>query len=338
LAAEEVGVLMIAIIIVNYGRATDTIECLDSLLNVTEPAFEVFLADNGSGFEDVEILQKYCAQHEKYRLHFISYPENHGFAGAHNRLLKPLLQEGRFEYILLLNNDTVVEPEFLVAMLRVIDCSRQIEMVAARMLRYDDPTQVDSLGITFYKSGLASNRKSLDDPLLGPTGGCALYSLDLLRQIHQQAGEIFDEQFFCYAEDTDLAWRAFWLGYVAGYAQDAIVYHKGSVSSGGPNSDFVLYYGIRNSLFVLAKDVPLAWIILNIGWIFLMHLAIPLRHVVRGKSRVIWQLYRDFFKSMPLMLRKRSQMRAHRLRSGFDVWKLTSRSFYEAGYVKKRTT
>ena len=96
----------------------------------------------------------------------------------------------------------------------------------------------------------------------------------------------------------------------------------------------MLYHGIRNSLFVLAKDVPLAWIILNIGWIFLMHLAIPLRHIARGKSRVIWQLYRDFFKGMPLMLHKRSQLRTHRSRSDFDVWKLTSRSFYEAGYVK----
>jgi GT2 family glycosyltransferase len=84
--------------------------------------------------------------------------------------------------------------------------------------------------------------------LLGPSGNCALYTANLLRQVYSASGEYFDEQFFCYAEDTDLAWRAVLLGYQAAYAADARVYHKVSIASGGPGSDFVLYHGIRNSL------------------------------------------------------------------------------------------
>lgn len=84
--------------------------------------------------------------------------------------------------------------------------------------------------------------------MLGPSGNCALYTANLLRQVYSASGEYFDEQFFCYAEDTDLAWRAVLLGYQAAYAADARVYHKVSIASGGPGSDFVLYHGIRNSL------------------------------------------------------------------------------------------
>ena len=93
---------------------------------------------------------------------------------------------------------------------------------------------------------------------------------ELLRAIHQATGEYFDEHFFCYAEDTDLAWRAVLLGYRAAYAEDALVYHKGSISSGGPNSDFVLYHGIRNSLFVLVKDIPARFLLGNLFWMVVL--------------------------------------------------------------------
>jgi GT2 family glycosyltransferase len=87
-----------------------------------------------------------------------------------------------------------------------------------------------------------------DEVLLGPTGGCALLRRRLLEDLRAMHGAWFDEQFFCYAEDTDLVIRARWLGYRAAYAADAIVQHEGSLSSGGPDNDFVLYHGIRNSL------------------------------------------------------------------------------------------
>lgn len=325
---------MIAVLIVNYRRAVDTIECLESLWKVMEPRFHVFLADNGSGSDDVTTLHDYSIHHAE-QLTFVTYPENYGFTGAHNRLLQPLLSDKQFSYVLLLNNDTVVMPEFLVAMLHQVDCSQHIEMIAARLLKYDDPTQIDSLGITFYKSGLASNRKSLNDPLLGPTGGCALYTMNLLRQLQQQTGELFDERFFCYAEDTDLAWRAVLLGYRAAYAEDALIYHKGSVASGGPNSDFVLYHGIRNSLFVLVKDVPAYLIWPNLGWILLLHMAIVLRYLAKRKFPVVWRLYRDFFRGISLMWRKRRNLHVQPLKSDAELRRLMSGSFYEAGYVQQ---
>ncbi len=326
---------MVAILIVNFRRALDTLECLDSLLQVSDPPFHIFLADNGSGNDDVALLSNYA---DRYRelISLTLFPKNLGFTGAHNRLFEQLVSdEGGFKFILLLNNDTVVEPDFLVRMLEQIDRTRRIEMVAARMMRYDDRTRVDNLGITFYKCGLASNRKSADDPLLGPCGGCALYTVELLRQIHQATDEYFDENFFCYAEDTDLAWRAVLLGYRAAYAENALIYHKGSVASGGPNSNFVLYHGIRNSLFVLVKCVPSHLIWPNFGWILLAHMAILLRHALKGKIRIIYCLYRDFLKGAPTMWRKRRRLQKQRLAPEPGIDLLINRDFYEPGYIRR---
>lgn len=322
----------IAILIVNFRRAVDTIECLDSLLQMSKPSFDIFLADNGSGDTDAIQLLNY-ANHYPHQIHFTSFPENYGFTGAHNRLLEQIIPSGRYEFILLLNNDTVVDPQFLTRMLVRINREQHIEMVAARMMKYDDRTCVDNLGITFYKCGLASNRKSSDDPLLGPCGGCALYTTELLRQVHYATGEYFDDQFFCYAEDTDLAWRAVLLGYRAAYADNALVYHKGSVASGGPNSDFVLYHGIRNSLFVLVKNVPAYLLLRNMGWMIVLHSAILLRYAVKGKLLIVFRLYHDFINQISIMYQKRRCLQKKISINSITINRFISSSFYERGYT-----
>ncbi|CDH46428.1 glycosyltransferase family 2 protein [Candidatus Contendibacter odensensis] len=322
----------IAVIVINYRRAADTVECLDSLLRVATPAFDIFLVDNGSSAADVAQLHDYVACHPE-RIAFTAFPENYGFTGAHNRLFEQLIPNGRYEFFLLLNNDAVVEPDFLERMLAQIDRMQRVEMVAARVMKYSDRAQIDNLGITFYKCGLASNRKSPDDPLLGPSGNCALYTADLLRQVHHTSGEYFDEQFFCYAEDTDLAWRAVLLGYRAAYAEDARIYHKGSVSSGGPNSDFVLYHGIRNSLFTLIKDVPTRFLLRNLFWMLVLHIAILLRYTIKGKLSVVFRLYRDFLRGIPAMRRKRQPIQQQRQIPPCEIERRISRLFYERGYA-----
>ena len=322
----------IAVIVINYRRAADTVECLDSLLRVAAPAFDIFLVDNGSGAAEVARLRDYVADHPE-RIHFTAHAENYGFTGAHNQLFAEWVPSGRYELFLLLNNDAVVEPDFLDRMLAQIDRGQRVEMVAARVMKYADREQVDNLGITFYKCGLASNRKSPDDPLLGPSGNCALYTADLLQAVRQTSGEYFDEDFFCYAEDTDLAWRAALLGYQAAYAEDARVYHKGSISSGGPNSDFVLYHGIRNSLFTLVKDVPTRFLLRNLFWMLVLHIAILLRYTIKGKLGVVFRLYRDFLRGVPAMRRKRRPIQQQRRIPPREVARRISRLFYERGYA-----
>ena len=327
---------MIAIIIVNFCRAIDTIECLNSLIRIKNPRFHIFLADNGSTDDDVFKLENYTKKYQNL-ISLVLFKKNYGFTGAHNRIFDHLINgEENYKFILLLNNDTVVEADFLENMLECINTEQRIEMVAARMMRYDDRTKVDSLGITFYKCGLASNRKSVADPLLGPCGGCALYTTELLRQVHKATGEYFDENFFCYAEDTDLAWRAVLLGYQCAYADHALVYHKGSITSGGTNSDFVLYYGIRNSLFTLVKNVPFSLVFRSLIWILVLHFAILLSYSLQGRPGLIFRLYRDFLYSSPTMYRKRQLIQKKRHIPINHVIKKVSHKFYEHGYTLQK--
>jgi len=327
------SLITLAVLVVNFRRAVDTVECLDSLLRIQEPRFDIFLVDNGSGEEDAALLNEYAARYPEW-ITFFADSQNRGFTGAHNRLFADILPKRSYEYLLLLNNDTSVEPDFLMQMLKRIDRSQRIEMVAARMMKYDNRTCIDNLGITFYKCGLASNRKSIEDPLLGPCGGCALYTADLLQHIYQATGEYFDDQFFCYAEDTDLAWRSVLLGYRAAYAGDAVVYHKGSIASGGPNSDFVLYHGIRNSLFVLIKDVPLYFLLKNLGWIILLHSAIFLRYMIKGKLMIVLNLYKDFIMGISRMRKKRQLLHQKKLTKIKEINQLVSKNFYDHQYLK----
>jgi GT2 family glycosyltransferase len=324
---------MIAIAIVNYKTADATIACLDSLL--TEPMDEtcIFLLDNASGTEECARLHTYSNLHG-VSLRFFASDINLGFAGGANRLLTEILCDSAIDSVLLLNSDTRGTPGFIPKMKRLVDENNHVDMIAARMLD-EKNHDVDSLGITLFRSTLASNRKRENEILLGPSGGCALLTRRLLEDIHAMHGEWFDERFFCYAEDTDLAVRARWLGYSAAYADDAVVYHAGSLSSGGPDNDFVLYHGIRNSIWWLVKSAPIGWFLRSLPWFVALHAAIWIRHLRRGKARVLWHLYRDAVRGIPAMRTKRAIIRKSRRvpASAFANW--VEPHFYQRDYVRR---
>jgi GT2 family glycosyltransferase len=324
---------MLAILIINFRTAAATQACLDSLLPQAASDARTFLLDNGSGSTDVSVLTAYAQEHSQ-SVYFYPHPENLGFAAGMNRLLDQALSDPDVQQVLLLNSDTLLAPDFIPAMQAQLDAAARIDMVAARMLNPENG-DVDSLGITVYRSTLASNRKRADEILLGPSGGCALFTRRLLEDLKSSHGEWFDEDFFCYAEDTDLVLRARWLGYRAAYAPDALAYHAGSLSSGGPGNDFVLYHGIRNSLWWLVKDAPGGWLLRSLPRFILLHCGICLRHLRRGRGRVLWRLYRDAIRGLPAMRRKRRLIRSsRRLPAGaFAHW--VEPHFYERGYVRQ---
>jgi GT2 family glycosyltransferase len=250
-----------------------------------------------------------------------------------NLLIGLALADPAVDPVLLLNSDTVPQAGFIVAMQAMLDPATHTDMVAARMLRADGV--VDSLGITLYRSTLASNRKREDEILLGPSGGCALLTRRLLEDLHATHGAWFDENFFCYAEDTDLVLRARWLGYRAAYASDAIVHHEGSLSSGGRENDFVLYHGIRNSLWWLVKDAPTGWMLRSLPRFFALHAGIVLRHLRRGRAHTLWRLYRDAIRGIPAMRRKRAVIRQSWRVPAKEFAQWIEPHFYERGYVRR---
>jgi hypothetical protein len=324
---------MIAILIINHGTAAATRSCLDVLVPALPAAARVLVLDNGSDRGDVEQLEQAVAQHAP-RVELDSSAQNLGFAGGMNRLLRLALGDPAVDQVLMLNSDTLPAPGFIDALRAQLDPASRTDMVAAN-LRNPRTGAVDSLGITLYRSTLASNRKREDETLLGPSGGCALFTRRLLDDLCATHGEWFDEAFFCYAEDTDLVLRARWLGYNAAFAAGARVDHAGSLSSGGPENDFVLYHGIRNSLWWLVKDAPAGWLLRSLPWFIVLHGGIVLRHLRRGRARVLWRLYRDALKGTPAMLRKRRIIRATRRVAAGEFRRWVEPRFYERDYVRR---
>jgi len=324
---------MLAVLIINHGTATATAACLDALIAQLPADARVHVLDNGSTAADVEQLSA-AVTAQAARVTLSLSLKNLGFAGGMNLLLRQAFADPAVDQILLLNSDTAPKPGFLAAMQSRLDPAAKADMVAAN-LRNSKADLVDSLGITLYRSTLASNRKHEDEILLGPSGGCALFSRRLLEDVLACHGEWFDEAFFCYAEDTDLVLRARWLGYVPSYAAEAVVDHAGSLSSGGPENDFVLYHGIRNSLWWLAKDAPVGWLLRSLPWFIFLHCGIVARHLRRGRLRVLWRLYRDAARGLPAMLRKRQRISASRRVPKKDFRKWVEPRFYERDYVRR---
>ena len=322
---------MIAIAIVNYRTAEATLACLRALLDQPIGDARIHMLDNGSGAE-AAALRAFC-EHDP-RVRFDASETNLGFAAGANRLLATILADTSINAVLLLNSDTIPMPGFIDAMSAQLDAARKIDLVAACMLDANDGS-IDSLGITLFRSTLASNRKRDSEKLLGPSGGCALLTRRVLEDLRDAHGEWFDESFFCYAEDTDLAVRARWLGYEPAYAPLAIVRHARSLSSGGPDNDFVLYHGIRNSLWWQVKNVPLGWFVRSLPWFVALHVGIVLRHLRRGRASVVWRLYRDAIKGVGSMRRKRKIiLRTRRVdASQFGSW--VEPRFYQRDYVRR---
>lgn len=323
---------MPAFLILNHGTAVVTLRCLAALLDEIPAGACILVMDNGSPGDDAKQLAEFSSRHPR-TIRFTASLKNLGFAGGMNLLIDQALANERVDQILLLNSDTRPTTGFLEAMQAKLDQASRTDMVAARMLR--ENREVDSLGISLYRSTLASNRRREDEILLGPTGGCALLTRRLLEDLRATHGEWFDEDFFCYGEDTDLVLRARWLGYRAGYAPDAIVHHEGSLSSGGRENDFVLYHGIRNSLWWLVKDAPASWLLRSLPLFILLHCGIVARHLRRGRARVLWRLYRDAIKGIPAMRRKRAAIRKTRRVSAGEFAKWVEPHFYENGYVHR---
>jgi N-acetylglucosaminyl-diphospho-decaprenol L-rhamnosyltransferase len=319
-------------VVINYNTAPLTRLCTRSLLDAAIP--RVFVLDNASAPDDYARL---CSDHagDEGMVRIMRSGENLGFAAGSNRLIHEALGDSRCARVLLLNSDAVVDARGLDAALRAMH-SEGHDLMGGRMMKppvAGEEPEVDSLGMTLYKSLLASNRKSTGDTYLGPTGGLAVYSRRFLEEIERVHGEIFDASYFCYAEDTDLCVRARLLGYSAGYVDQAVAWHEGQASIGGASSEFVLYHGIRNSIWMAAKSIPLRVIVPRLPWFIALHFGIVLRHVMRGEARTVWRLYRDALRGLPKVLAKRRLVQSTRRIEPAAFASCIDRHFYETRFL-----
>ncbi len=222
--------------------------CLPSLKRQTFQDFEVIIVDNGSQDGTLEWLHDYYPD-----MRIEAQATNIGVTAAFN----VGVQAAQGEYIVLLNNDTEAEPNWLEELVRVADKYPTAGSVSSKMKVWADRTLIHTAGDYYTVSGRPGNRGvwqkddgrwEQEEWIFGPCGGAGLYR----RTLFETVGT-FDDRFGSYLEDVDLAWRAQLAGLGCVFAPHAVVYHKISATGGGA---FASFYNGRNWIYVLIKNMP----------------------------------------------------------------------------------
>lgn len=287
---------MISVIVLNYNGRRFLDGCLSSLASQTQTNFEVILVDNGSNDGSPDYIQ---AHYPWVRL--VRNEENLGFAGGTNAGIRA----AKGSYILTLNNDAVADRQMIEELARPM-ADPQVGVCAAKMLFPDG--RINSAGICVSRSGAAWDRGIFQpdqgqydsmEEVFGACAGAALYRKKMLDEIG-----LFDEDFFLYLEDVDLAMRARLAGWKCIYVPGARVvhYHGGTA---GVGSDLVVYYGNRNIVWYPVKDFPVWLLVTSLPFILGRNLAVIPYYALRGQGRVILKSKIDAMKGLPIMLRKR---------------------------------
>lgn len=247
----------VAIILVNWNGSAYTKACLESLEKVKEPAFQVVLVDNASQEPEGEQLKALFPQ-----LHLIANSENLGFTGGNNVGIRYALTQG-FDQVLLLNNDTLVDPPFLKALQACLQKSGY--GVAQPLICFaQDPKKLWSAGgkwnTLLGRAITLGDRVSLDNyapkhlELDWATGCCMLISKEAIL-----ASGLLDEQYFAYFEDVEWSLRIRKSGFKIGLAENSIIYHEAGAASKkqhaeGTLSPKVFFFHVRNQLFLLRQQ------------------------------------------------------------------------------------
>ena len=242
----------VSTIVVNHERRDLLKSCLRSLETAMERVdekAELLVVDNGSADGSVELVREHFPD-----VRLVELKRNEGFAGG----LAKGIEAARGEWVAVFNNDTTVEPDALAVMLAAGASDPAVGSVAAQMRFADRRDVLNSAGFELDRLGIAADRlvgQRVNDhqehepyEVFGATGGAAIFRSEMLTEVGG-----FDETFFAFFEDVDLAWRARAHGWRALYAPGAVVYHHHSATArhGSPTK---LYLVGRNRVRALAKN------------------------------------------------------------------------------------
>ena len=240
----------IYIILLNWNNEEDTIECIESLKKINYNNYKIIVIDNGSEEKSVQKIEK------KYSdLCIIKNRSNLGFAGGNNVGIKYAI-DNDVDYVLLINNDTIVEENFLTELVVVGDADEKNGLLGSKIYFHSEKNRIWSAGgkVNWLKNkGTHIGLDEIDEGQYDKikevdylTGCCLLIKKEIIEKIG-----VLEEDYFLYYEDTDFSLRAQNVGYTCVYVPASKIYHKISRST-KPGSANYIYYHVRNGL-VMAK-------------------------------------------------------------------------------------
>ena len=287
--------LKITIVILNWNGYEDTSECIISLQKITYDNYQIVVVDNGSDVEDINRLKNNFPN-----VKILRSDVNLGFTGGNNLGIKNSFEK-KIDFILLLNNDTIVEPNFIQPLLDIFENNPNVGIVAPQINYFDEPKKVWTEGGRISKirgSGFAYSEryddgKIKDDKEVTFVSGCCML---IKKEIFEKVG-VFDDNFFLYVEDADLCYRTTQAGYKIIVSHNSKIYHKVSSSTKENLSLLPLYYVTRNRLYFASKSFSFIFFLTLIYISFSMLIKI-IYWLLNDKSKnvsIILKAFKDFF-------------------------------------------
>jgi len=312
----------VALIIVNFNGLEYLADCLTSLANLdyAKENYKIFLVDNASTDNSVNFVRANFPQVE-----IIVNKENLGFAKGNNIGIKKALAEN-FDYICLINQDTISDPGFLKELVKTAEADEKIAAVQPRIMLYPEKDKVNSLGnsIHYLGFGYSSGGYQQFNGNLEPkeiayaSGAAVLIKTNVLKQVG-----LFDPDFFMYHEDLDLGWRMRLAGYKILVVPNAVIYHKYQFSK----SIKKYYFMERNRLLCLLENYKIGTLILIFPAWLVMEIGLLLFSLKSGFWREKLRVYGYFFKLSTWRKISREKgvkrgIRVRRVRRDRDIVKL----------------
>ena len=326
----------VAIIILNWNGWRDTIECLESLYQNNYQNYSVIVVDNNSDDESVQKIKEYCNGEIKVESPFFNYDsskkpinfvettpnldikihdfktssgrlilvkndKNEGFAEGNNIGIRYAINNLNSDYILLLNNDTVVDKNFLVEMLKVAENDDKIGVAGPKIYYYDEPNKIWFAGGKIsWKCcrGLNIGNNEIDTwqyekvTEVEYVSGCAFL---IKKEVVEKIG-LFEKIFFLYFEEIDWTLRASKFDYKSVYVPKGRIWHKVSRSGGGIKGKVGLYYITKNRWLIMKKWAKTTDFLFFIGYQAVGALILPLfLSIYYKKSELFMAYYRGLY-------------------------------------------
>lgn len=246
---------LVYIILLNYNGYKYTVECIESLEKVTYNNYKVVIVDNNSTDGSQELIRKNLPEYT-----FIETGKNLGFAGGNNIGIEYALTNGA-EYVLLLNNDTIVEPDFINCLVETAEKNTEVGVVGGKIYYYDDKKLWYAGARINSFTGKTQHIGDREDDIgqydriceTGYITGCLML---ISRKVIEEVG-LMDDKYFLYYEETDWNVRIKKAGYKIIYNPNSKIYHKVSATTKGINNVMKYYYD-RNVYYFIRKNFNLS--------------------------------------------------------------------------------
>lgn len=298
---------LISIIIVNWNGKKWLQRCFSSLKRQTYKRFEVVFVDNGSSDESVAFARKLFP-----KVKIVQNKSNHGFAKANNSGYT----YAKGEYILLLNNDTIMAPTALEKFIEGFRTIPNAGSIQSKLIMMYEKKKLDICGSYWTDSSLLyhfgmsqpEHKKIYNSPKAFFTNKGA--SMMIKREVIHKLG-LFDDDFWSYYEETDLCSRMWLAGYECWYYPKAIVWHAvGGTATTFPNS-FIQFHNFKNKLLSFLKNFEVGTLLKVLPIFLLVNIVLSFFWLFSGKIAHFFSLYKAIFwnvQNLPRTLHKRRKI------------------------------